>query len=318
MRNGAIVFIAMVALIGCAHLDINRKVNALSRIGIGDSQKDVFQSVGMPDLRHDITENRVVAFYQTQPKRSAGDPLTTELCTPVSFENGKVVAVGEDLTPQWNREVEAKKRQAEIDALKRQKAENARAARQQAEKARREKIKALEKEVRPVPVSNAALNLKLYRQLRELDPHNPRYQKKVAFYEKRLAMQEKSRQEQALRREKARQREAWENSRQARNVRLRQYSGNGTAEMAVHDMGNGSLYVWIKNVSSQIITTHPDYFTLIDENDDAVPCKISDSFDSVLEPGSISHGRIEYDKTVIPKALIFENRETGRVSKTFE
>jgi hypothetical protein len=88
--------------------------------------------------------------------------------------------------------------------------------------------------------------------------------------------------------------------------------------MAVHDMGGGSFYVWVKNVSRQIITTHPDHFTLIENDNNEMRCNINESLDSVLEPGSISHGRIEYDKTLIPRELIFENRESGRISKTFD
>lgn len=318
MRIGAIVFIAIFAMVGCAHLDINRNADALSQIQLGDTQEEVFKLLGTPDLKHEIGDQRVVAFYQTKSKSSADAVLTTDLCTPVAFENGKVVTVGEDPTQAWTREAEERQKQAEVADRQRQQIESARAARRRVEAERQEKIDALEDEVRPVPASNAALNLKLYRQLLELAPHNQRYQKKVAFYEERLAQQEKAREQRALRLKKVRQREAWENGRESRNVKLRQYSGNGTAEMAVHDMGNGSLYVWIKNVSRQIITTHPDYFTLIDRDDNKIRCRISDSLDSVLEPGSISHGRIEYDRIVIPKALIFENRESGRISKTFD
>lgn len=318
MRIGVIVFIATLLLTGCAHLDISRKARAVSQIEPGELQADVFSKLGPPDLRHDITEKRFVAFYQTKPTISSTAPITEALCTPIAFENGKVVAVGEDLTDQWTREEAARQRQADQAARHRREAEMARDARRKAEAARREKIKALEEEVRPVPVSNAALNLKLYRQLLELDPMNARYQKKVADYEARLAKQEKAKQERELRAAKERERAAWERTREKRNVNLRQYSGNGTAEMAIHDMGSGSLYVWIKNVSSQIITTHPDHFTLIDNQNREVPCSVSDSLDSVLEPGSISHGKIEYNAAIIPKTLIFQNRESGTVRKTFE
>ena len=318
MRFGAIVIIAIFALVGCAHLEIDRKAEALSLINYGDSQVDVFQIVGEPDIRHDISETRMVVFYQTQSKSSVDAPITTDLCTPVAIENGKVVAIGEDPTAQWTREKEAKKEQMELAARQRQRAENARAARRLAETRRQEKINDLEKKVKPVPASNAALNLKLYRQLHELDPRNPRYQQKVSYYEDRLALQKKNNAQRAIIREKARALAAWEKGREARNVKLRQYSGNGTAEMAVHDMGSGSLYVWVKNVSRQIITTHPDHFTLIDNDNNKIDCNISESLDSVLEPGSISHGRIEYDKTLIPRELIFENRESGHISKTFD
>jgi hypothetical protein len=194
----------------------------------------------------------------------------------------------------------------------------AEASARRAKAARQQKIEALENEVKPVPGGNAALNLKLYRQLLALDPENSRYQKKVAFYEDRLAKQQKAQQERAIRSAKAKRRQAWDQAREGRNKQLRQYSGNGIAEMAVHDMGNGSLYVWVKNVSRQIITTHPDHFTLIDSDNNVVKGEISDSLDSVLEPGSISHGKIEYSREIEPKELIFQNRESGRISKSFQ
>jgi len=318
MRNGVAVLIATLVIVGCAHIDIDRKGKALAHIKPGDTQAYVFKTVGPPDLRHDVNDHRFVAYYQTQQGDKTEQPVTRDLCTAVAFENGKVVVVGEDLADRWTREEEARKRNARIAAREKQQAEASEAARRQALIERQEKIKALEDEVRPVPTSNAALNLKLYRQLLELDPSNPRYLKKVDQYEKRLAQQQKARKEQAARSAKRRELEAWEKAREKRNVKLRQYSGNGIAEMAIHDMGHGSLYVWVKNVSYQIITTHPDYFTLIDKDNQKVPCKVSDSLDSVLEPGSISHGRIEYDPAIIPRELIFENKESGRVAKSFE
>lgn len=323
MRLEVIVFILATMLAGCMHLDTQKNMAALDRVRVGDSQESVFQLVGMPDLRHDITDRRWVAFYQTRPvQTSAGKasdaPLTTAWCTPVSFEDGRVVSVGEDLTESWTRDENERLRQAKILDQRRQQAALAETARQRAAAERRKKIERLENEVGPVPASNAALNLKLYRELLDLDPDNPRYQDKVALYEERLAVQVKARQEQARLAAKEKRRLAWEHSREKRNQSLRQYSGNGIAEMAVHDMGNGSLYVWVKNVSQRIITTHPDYFTLLNQDDRPVVCVISDSLDRVLEPGSISHGKIDYRAEVQPKALIFENRESGRVVKFFQ
>jgi hypothetical protein len=318
MRIGVVVFITALMLTACVHLDINKNISALKKIQPGDSQEDVFQVLGPPDLRNDISDQRFVAYYQTAAGDSSDTPVTAELCTPIAFESGRVAAVGGDLAERWAREEEERVRQAAIAESKRQQAKMAEAAAQRAKVARLEKIAALENEVRPVPVSNAALNLKLYRQLLALDPDNPRYQKKVAFYEDRLAQQKKADQARAVRAAKAKRRQAWEQAREGRNTRLRQYTGNGIAEMAVHDMGNGSLYVWVKNVSRQIITTHPDHFTLTDSENNVVAGEISDSLDSVLEPGSISHGKIEYSREVQPKELIFQNRESGRISKSFQ
>jgi len=318
MRIGVIVFIAAVVLSACVHLDINKNINALKTIQPGDSQEVVFETLGPPDLRNDISDKRFVTFYRTKAGDLSGTPVSTALCTPISFENGQVVVVGEDFTERWTLEEKERIHQTAIAESERQQVEMAEAALQRAKAARQEKIEALENEVKPVPASNAALNLKLYRQLLELDPGNSRYQKKVAVYEDRLAKQKKARHERTVRSAKAKRRQAWEQAREGRNKKLRQYTGNGIAEMAVHDMGNGSLYVWVKNVSNQIITTHPDHFTLVDSENNPVACEISDSFDSVLEPGSISHGKIEYSREIEPRELIFQNQESGRISKSFQ
>ena len=318
MRIGAIAILTAFLLVGCGHMNVSKNINALKKVQPGDSPDAVFETMGPPDLRNDIAANRYIVYYQTKAGKMTGGPPAPELCTPIAFENGAVVSVGEDLADVWTREEQERVRRAEVLERQRRQAEMETENRRKDEEDRRRKIAALEKKVKPVPASNAALNLKLYRQLLELDPSNARYQKKVAFYEERLERQKKARRERAARASEKKQRQAWEQARIERNKGLRQYTGNGIAEMAVHDMGPGSLYVWIKNVSQQIITTHPDHFTLLDRSDNLVPCDISASLDSVLEPGSISHGKIEYSDAIYPGELIFRNRESGRVSKSFQ
>ena len=318
MRIGAIVFITVSLLIGCAHLNISRNLNALKRVEPGDDQATVLKTMGPPDIRKDISDRRFVVYYQTQAGTGTTDPITADMCTPIAFENDRVVSIGDDLADTWIRE-EADRRRREKEAeRKRREAQLAAEAKREAEAARQQKIAALEKEVKPIPAHKAALNLKLYRQLLALDPDNARYQKKVAFYEERLVRQQKASKARAERAAKQKQRQAWDQARDERNKRLRQYTGNGIAEMAVHDMGPGSLYVWVKNISKQIITTHPDHFTLLDRQNKPARCDVSSSLDSVLEPGSISHGKIEYSDAIMPSELVFRNRESGQISKSFQ
>ena len=47
-------------------------------------------------------------------------------------------------------------------------------------------IARLEEKVRPIPASQVEDNLRIYRKLAVLDPNNPKYQKKVAYYSKKL------------------------------------------------------------------------------------------------------------------------------------
>ena len=318
MRIGVITILAVCLLSGCVHMTVSRNINGLQQIQLGDSPQAVFETMGPPDIRNDIAADRFVVYYQTKAGKMSGGPIAKELCTPIAFEDGEVVAVGEDPSAAWIREEEERVRRAERLEQQRRKAEREAAARRKAAEDRRRQIAMLEEKVRPVPASNAALNYKLYRQLLALDPANPRYQKKVAFYEERLERQKKARMERAARASEKKKRQAWEQALSERNNELRQYTGNGIAEMAVHYMGSGSLYVWVKNVSQQIITTHPDHFTLLDPDKNKVRCDVSATLDSVLEPGSISHGKIKYSDTAYPAELIFRNRESGRISKSFQ
>ena len=318
MRVGAIILMTAFLLAGCVHMTVNRNINALKQIQLGDTPETVFETMGSPDLRNDIADNRFVVYYQTKAGKMGQGPVTPELCTAVAFENNRVVSISDDPAEVWTQEEDARVRSAEMLERRQRQAKMESASRQKAEEERQRKIAELERKVKPVPASNAALNLDLYRQLLTLDPNNSRYQKKVAFYEERFTRQQKKSREQAARATEEKQRQAWEEGRNERNKRMRQYTGNGIAEMAVHDMGPGSMYVWVKNVSQQIITTHPDHFTLLDRDHNLVQCTISASLDSVLEPGSISHGKIEYNPEIYPGELIFRNREAGKISKSFQ
>ena len=116
MRIGVVVFITAFMLTACVHLDINKNISGLKRIQPGDSQEVVFSALGPPDLRNDISDQRFVAYYQTTAGDSSDTPVTAELCTPIAFESGRVVAVGGDLAERWAREEEARLRQAAIAA----------------------------------------------------------------------------------------------------------------------------------------------------------------------------------------------------------
>jgi len=299
------IFIVAVMLAGCTHLDINKNVNELKKVQPGDALEGVIKTLGLPYLRHDINDQRFVAFYQTKAGHSSNTPITTALCTPIAFEKRKVVAVGDDMTEAWTREEEERQRKQYQSELA------------EAEAARQERIDAIEKAVKPVPASNVALNLKLYRQLLDLDPDNNLYQGKAAFYEAQSARQKNVHPQRATGKTKERPQQAWTQARGALNKMLRRYTGNNIAKMAVQDMGNGSLYVWVKNVSKQIITTHPDHFTLVDSANNKTSCQISASLNSVLEPGSISHGQVNFSKEIKPKELIFQSQKSGRISKLF-
>ena len=315
MRIWLIVLFSAVVIFGCASAPYEKNRRALEQVRPGQSWEAVEASMGPPDIRRDITERRFVAYYQTKRNVTSNPTVSTAQCTPIAVENGRVVRVGQDPSVPWTHAEKERQRQVLIDQRNRRSAETERL---RAEAERHRKIEMLEQKVRPVPAANASLNLTLYRQLLALDPDNPHYRQKVDFYQTRWERQQKAAQAKARQAAEDQKRQAWVQDRASRNEHLRQYTGNATAQVAVHDMGNGSLYVWVKNTGSQVITTHPDHFTLVDDDDNALEAEISDSLDRVLEPGGISHGRIVYRSDAMVKALIFENPASGRITKSFQ
>jgi hypothetical protein len=319
LRISRYLLIALVLIVaGCTQMKVRRNADLIQRLQTGASYEQVVETLGEPILRENITQERFVTFYQTLPGRADEQVDIASLCTPVAFEDEKLAGIGKTLYERWVRDEEERIRWLQLYKDRRRKAQKAEASRLRRVAERNNKIAALEKKVAPIPASNAALNLKLYRQLLVLDPRSARYQKKVAYYEERLARQKEAEKARAEKNAKEKLRRAWEANRETRNKIIGQYTGNGTAEMAVYDMGNHSLYVWVKNVSQQIITTHPDYFTLMDNDDTTIPCLIEASLNRVLEPGSLSHGKIDYAVDSIPKELIFQNRESGTVRKVLQ
>ncbi len=315
MRIGLIALLSAVFILGCATAHYEKNRRALEQVQPGQKWETVAASMGPPDIRRDISARRFVAYYQTKRNVTSNPAVTVALCTPVAVENGRVVLVGQDPTVTWTQAEAAHQRQVAIDQRNRQGAE---AERLRAEAERRRKIEMLEQKVRPVPASKAGLNLKLYRQLLALDPDNPHYRQKVAFYQGKWEHQQQAAQARAEQAAEDQRRQAWIHDRAARNEQLRQYTGNATAQVAVHDMGNGSLYVWVKNTGNQVITTHPDHFSLVGDDDAVLEAEISDSLDRVVEPGGISHGRIVYRSDAMIKALIFDNPASGQITKSFQ
>lgn len=315
MRIGLIALLSAVVVLGCATAPYEKNRRALEQVQPGGTWESLEAALGPPAIRRDISDSRFVAYYQTKRNVTSNRAVTTALCTSVAVENGQVVQVGQDPTVTWTQAEAAHQRQVAIDQRNRQGAE---AERLRAEAERRQKIELLEQKVRPVPASKAGLNLKLYRQLQALDPDNPYYRKKVALYQGKWERQQQAAQARAEQAAEDQKRQAWIDDRAARNEQLRQYTGSATAQVAVHDMGNGSLYVWVKNTGSQVITTHPDHFTLLGDDDNVLEAEISGSLDRVVEPGGISHGRIAYRPDVMIKALIFDNPASGRITKPFQ
>ncbi len=317
MRTTLLTLFLVVLITGCAHLKSGENKRAIESLAIGADEPAVVQKLGPPDFRRDVSPEKYVYYYQTSVAPAGQTEIDKSLCTPLAFDNDRLVAIGRDLTQQWEKESAAQKKRERLAAKEKLKKEKLALKRKKARIARKKKIDALEKKVRPIPMARVALNLKIYRELLALAPDNQRYQKKVALYEERLEHKNRiaGKKERIAARKRAQALK--EEKRKERNSRLRQYSGNENAEIAIHDMGNGSLYIWLKNTGTQTITSHPDYFTLIDQNEEKIGCRFAPGFDAVIEPGDIAHGKVKCLSVLKLKRLIFKNNEAGIVIKDF-
>lgn len=312
-----LLFSIIFLLMSCAQMEIADNKNALPTIKTGDSEAQVLDAAGRPDLRYDFSPGKFVYYYQTENDRTDNAYLDKKSLTAISFENGYVSMVGTDLMDKWKADALEKERQIKEAERKRLAAIKLAEEKERAEAERLSKIEALEKKVKPIPASNAALNLMLYQKLLALDPENPRYQKKVEHYQERLKAQKQIEEKRAKRVAYAKSQKGKDELRQKRNMTLRKYTGNENAKIAVHDMGSGWLYIWLKNTGKQTITSHPDYFTLLDRKKRPIQCSFEKNLEAVLEPGDIAHGKIKLEKDAHPKELIFENNEAGKIKKAF-
>jgi hypothetical protein len=307
MRRGGVVFIVAVTLAACTQIKIMDNRNAIRQIQLGDGLETVIKTLGLPVFRRDIAEQSFVVYYRTRFGRSLDSPVTISMCTPITIQNRQVVAIGDEMTDAWS--LEADNGQHRAGPMEQNKPEHFQ---------RQTTVATQAKTVQLTAASNAKIDLQLYNKLLELDPDNVLYQKKVAFSKGRLAAQDKGHGKNTDSKAISNVLRIWEQTRDVRNKNLRKYTGNGIASMAIQDMGDGSLYVWVRNVSQRILTVHPEHFSLVDNNHNKTRCQISDSLGSTLVPGSISHGEISYRKDIIPKNLILQIPGSAQIKKNFQ
>ncbi len=203
------------------------------------------------------------------------------------------------------------------------------------------KEKELAIKVKAVPSKDSETNYKLYYQLVQLNPQKKIYQKKLNRYKPRYA-EKKYRQASQYLKSSAKDypslRAAFEAIDEAIKLDPRQkkyrrakyllekekllyYQGNTIAEMAVRDDGRSGnerrFYVWIKNVSSQVVSVDASYFTLIGKDNRSYRFLSSDMISVNLQPGTETEGRVSFKTRSLPQKLIFANDNIGTISRLF-
>lgn len=297
MRRIAIFTGLVLALMmGCA----GSSQQGAPQVATGMDAEGVTRLLGEPSRREVFAPDRFVFFYDEGPYENR----------PVCFDRQRVVHVGPELLAGWRDERMATATGKDGGALSRKAKDRVKATLSAERQAR---IAALERKVKPLPVSATADNLRIYRELLSLAPDNARYRRKVAFYQERhrteKAAQQKAAQLAAQRR--------LDEERQRRNQQLRVYEGNQQVQMALHQLGRGALYLWLKNLSDKSLSLEAGHYHMLDPEGGTIPLQVSVELQGRLAPGGIAYGKLTYSEEVSPERLRFDHPGTGAIEKRF-
>jgi hypothetical protein len=253
--------------------------------------------LGEPARRELFAPDRYVYFYTSGPYQER----------PLCFDKHRLVHVGPELLASWREERLAL---ATGDESTSDLSSRAKARVKATLKAERDaRIAELERQVRPLPQSATRENLRLYRELLSLDPNNGRYQRKVAFYRERFEAEQAQIKRSAKKRHEA--------ARHRRNKELRVYEGNDQIQIAIHELGGGELYLWVKNVSNAPLLLVASYYRLLDADDRPIALDVGSELQGMVPAAGIAYGKLLYDAETKPSRLVLEHPKAGAIEKWF-
>jgi hypothetical protein len=227
------------------------------------------------------------------------------------FDKHRVVHIGPELLASWRRERLSVATGGEKGGELSAKAKARVKAMLKAE--RKARIAELERQVKPLPVSATRENLRIYQELLSLDPDNGRYRRKVAFYKERFQGEQTQKKQATELAAKNRQ----DTARKQRNKALRVYVGNEKVQIAIHELGGGALYLWVKNVSNAPLLLVASYYRLLDAADKPVALSVGAELQGVVAAGGIAYGKLNYDAEIKPSRLVLDHPKAGAVEKWF-
>lgn len=282
---------------GCA----GASPSAKAPIAPGMRPETVTARLGDPARRELFAPDRFVYFYDSGPYRDR----------PLCFDKYTLAHIGPELLDAWRQERLAI---AESGQGTGQLSPKAKARVKATLKAERDsRIDELERQVKPLPVSDTTGNLKLYRELLSLDPDNGRYRSKVNFYRERYEAEQAERKRATELAAKQRQ----EAARKRRNKALRVYEGSDTLQVAVHELGGGELYLWVKNLSEKTLMLVASQYRILDAEERPIALSVGPELQGALNGGDIAYGKLRYDGRIKPSRLVLEHPEAGVVEKWF-
>jgi outer membrane protein assembly factor BamE (lipoprotein component of BamABCDE complex) len=289
-----LLMIAALLISGCA----GTASTQLGPITPGMTPEEVSARLGEPSRREQFAPDRYIYFYDQGNYRDR----------PVCFDKHRVVHVGQELLDRWRQE---RLTLASSGGTLSPNAKKEALATLTAE--RENRIAELEQAVKPLPVSATGENLKIYRELLSLAPDNERYQRKVAFYSERHETEQTAKRRAAEAAAKRKQ----ETARKQRNKTLRVYEGNDNIEMAVHELGDGEIYVWVKNLSTGELLLVASQYRLLDANEKPIAHKVGAELQGPLASGGIAYGKLTLDPKTRPSRLVLAHPTAGTIEKWF-
>lgn len=291
---GLLLMIAALLISGCAGTAATQR----GPITPGMAPEEVTAQLGEPSRREQFAPDRYIYFYDQGNYRDR----------PVCFDKHRVVHIGQELLDTWRQE--RLTLASSGDTLSPNAKKQALATRNSERETR---IAELEQAVKPLPVSATGENLKIYRELLSLAPDNERYQRKVAFYS------ERSQKEQAAKHRAAKEaaKRQQETARKRRNEALRVYEGNDNFEMAVHELDDGEIYVWVKNLTAGELLLVASQYRLLDADEKPIAHRVGAELQGPLASGGIAYGKLILDPKTRPSRLILAHPKAGTIEKWF-
>jgi hypothetical protein len=288
------------SLMACAALAPSSP-SAKTAIRKGMRPETVTAMLGEPTRRELFAPDRYVYFYDSGPYKGK----------PLCFDKHRVVHIGPELLASWRKERLIRTTGGESAGELSSKAKARVKATLKAE--RNARIAELERQVKPLPVSATGENLRLYRELLSLAPDNARYRRKVAFYRARLEAEQTQKKQAVELAAKKRQ----EVARKRRNKALRVYEGNDKVQIAIHELGRGELYLWVKNLSDSALLLVSSYYRLLDADSAPITMRVGSELQGLVAAGGIAYGKLIYDAKLRPSRLILDHPKAGVVEKWF-
>jgi len=276
---------------GCLQSTLNLPPDQdkIEQIEAGTLENSVRIIAGKPDRIVKSKYGYHTYYYREGISSDCKKDLGT--CIPIVIERGRVAAVGQQWAKAWQQQ--RHKKAASVPRLVDQ-------------ETTREKIDRLEQQVKAIPVSRTVDNLNIYRYLLKLDPDNVRYQKKVAFYEKRFT---------AEKAQKKATKKQLVVTRKWQNARLQKFTGNPPAQMAIKILDNGKFHVWLKNSGSKAFRVEADHFYLSCEKGKRLPIYRSKDFGKYLPPGKVIEGRVTFATSCEPLEFIYINLGVAKLHR---